>query len=107
MSTSLDHLWISAVNTVNFSRRIGPYRSQLPSTMDVCFSARMIVLSLVIEQKKTLRDKIGKYRELKESSIGPPTKCLGGKLKEVELENGQKCLAFGSKQYVEDAVQKV
>ena len=54
-----------------------------------------------------LRNEIGKYFELKESSIGPPTKYLGGKLREVELENGQKCWAFGLKQYVEAAVQNV
>ena len=29
------------------------------------------------------------------------------KLRIVELENGQKCLAFGSKKYVEVAVQNV
>ena len=40
-------------------------------------------------------------------SIGPPTKYLGGKLREVELENGQKCWVFGSKQYIEAAVQNV
>ena len=38
-----------------------------------------------------LRDKIEKYFELKELSIGQPTKYLGGKLREVELKNGQKC----------------
>ena len=47
-----------------------------------------------------LRNEIRKYFELKESSIGPPTKYLGGKLREVELKNGQKCWSFGSKQYV-------
>ena len=50
---------------------------------------------------------IGKYFNLKESSIGPPNQYLGGKLREVELENGQKCWAFGSKQYVEAAVKNV
>ena len=44
---------------------------------------------------------------MKESLIGPLTYCLGGKLREVELENGQKCWAFGSKQYVEAAVKNV
>ena len=34
-----------------------------------------------------LRKEIGKYFNLKESSIGPPTQYLGGKLHEVELEN--------------------
>ena len=54
-----------------------------------------------------LRNEIGKYFELKKSSIGPPTKYLGGKLREVELENGPKYWAFGSKQYVEATVQNV
>ena len=57
--------------------------------------------------KSVLRNELGKHFELKESSIGPPSKCLGGKLREVELENGQKCWAFGSKQYVEAAVNNV
>ena len=41
-----------------------------------------------------LRNEIGKYFELKESFIGPPTKYLGGKLREVELENEKKMLGF-------------
>ena len=40
---------------------------------------------------------IGKYFNFKESSIGPPTQYLGGKLREAEIETGQKCWAFGSK----------
>ena len=44
---------------------------------------------------------------MKESSIGPPTQYLGGKLRELELENDQKCWAFGSKQYVEAVVKNV
>ena len=40
--------------------------------------------------ENVLRMEIGKYFNLKESSIGPPTQVLGGKLREVELENGQK-----------------
>ena len=54
-----------------------------------------------------LRNEIGKYFSLKESSIGAPTQYLGGKLRMVELENGQKCWAFGSGQYVREAVQNV
>ena len=49
----------------------------------------------------------GKYFNLKESSIVPPTQYLGGKLREVELENSQKCWAFGSKQYLEATVKNV
>ena len=63
---------------------------------------------VISDQGETMLSKeIGKYFNLKESSIGPPTQYLGGKLREVELENGQKCCAFGSKQYVEDAVKNV
>ena len=54
-----------------------------------------------------LRKEKGKYFNLKESSIGPPTQYLGGKLREVELENGQKFWALGLKQYFEAAVKNV
>ena len=54
-----------------------------------------------------MRNEIGKYFSLKESSIGAPTQYLGGKLHIVELENFQKCWAFGSQQYVREAVQNV
>ena len=54
-----------------------------------------------------LRKEIGKYFNFKESSIGPPTQYLGGNLRESELGNGHKCWAFGSKQYVEAAVNNV
>ena len=57
--------------------------------------------------ENVLRMEIGKYFNLKESSIGLPTQYLGGKLREVELESGQKCWAFGSKQYGEAAVNNV
>ena len=39
--------------------------------------------------KAVLRNEMGKYFSLKESSIGTPTQYLGGKLRMVELENGQ------------------
>ena len=54
-----------------------------------------------------LRDEIGKYFELKEESIGKPSQYLGGKLCQVELENGTQCWAFGSTQYVHAAVENV
>ena len=54
-----------------------------------------------------LRKEIGKYFELKEESIGAPSQYLGGKLREIELETGQKCWAFGSKQYIDAAVTNV
>ena len=64
---------------------------------------------LVISERAEaiLRKEIGKYWEIKEGSIGPPTKYLGGKLREVELANGTKAWAFGSHQYVCAAVKNV
>jgi hypothetical protein len=50
---------------------------------------------------------IGKYWVLKEESIGPPSKYLGGKLREVMLQNGVKAWAFGLHQYVQLAVKNV
>ncbi len=44
---------------------------------------------------------------LQEESIGTPSQYLGGKLREVTLENGSKAWAFGSCQYVPSAVQNV
>jgi hypothetical protein len=57
---------------------------------------------LVVSEKaeSILRDEIGKYWNLKESSIGKPKIYLGGKCREVELDNGTNCWAFGSSQYV-------
>ena len=54
-----------------------------------------------------LRNKINPFFEPKQDSIGIPSKYLGEKPRIIELENGQKCWAFGSKQYVEAAVQNV
>jgi len=53
---------------------------------------------LVVSEKaeSILRDEIGKYWNLKESSIGKPKIYLGGKCREVELDNGTNCWAFGS-----------
>ena len=64
---------------------------------------------LVISDRgeNVLRMEIGTYFNLKKYSIGPPTQYLGGKLREVELENGQKCWAFGLKEYVEAVVKNV
>ena len=44
---------------------------------------------------------------LKEESIGPPDIYLGGKLRELTLENGIKAWSFSSSQYVQSAVQNV
>ena len=54
-----------------------------------------------------MRKEIGKYWVLKEESIGPPTKYLGGKLREVTLLNRLKAWAFGSSQYIQSAVKNV
>ena len=60
---------------------------------------------LVISERaeSILRDEIGRYFDLKEESIGKPSQYLRGKLRQVELENGAKCWAFGSAQYVKAA----
>ena len=55
----------------------------------------------------TLRNEIGKYFELKEESIGPPSIYLGGQMRQVELDNGVTAWAFGSAQYVKAAVSNV
>lgn len=57
--------------------------------------------------EKLLREEIGKYFELKPESIGPPSIYLGGKVSQVILENGVKCWAFGSSQYVRAAIKNV
>ena len=44
---------------------------------------------------------------LKEESIGPPSQFLGGKLHEVELENGVETCAFVSAQFEKAAVDNV
>jgi hypothetical protein len=64
---------------------------------------------LVISEKAeaVLQKEIGKDWILKEESIGPPSKYLGGKLREVTLKSGVKCWAFGSCQYVQAAVNNV
>ena len=61
---------------------------------------------LVISEngEEILRDGIGKYFELKEESIGPPSLYLGGHLSKVQLENGVHAWAFSSSQYVQQAV---
>ena len=65
--------------------------------------------TLVISERANsiLQDKIGKYFDLKEESIGKPSQYLGGKLHKVELENGTLCWAFGLTQYVNAAVDNV
>ena len=50
---------------------------------------------------------LGKYFKIKESSIGPPSIYLGGKMSEVVLPNGVKAHAFSPSQYVQEAVNNV
>ena len=54
-----------------------------------------------------LRKEIGKYWNLKPSSVGPPSIYLGNKVTQVTLENGVTCWSFSSSQYVQAAVTNV
>ena len=65
--------------------------------------------ALVISEhgEKILREEIGKYFELKEESIGPPSIYLGGKMSKVTLANGVEAWSFSSSQYVQAAVKNV
>ena len=53
---------------------------------------------LVISEKAeaVLQKEFRKDWILKEESIGPPSKYLGGKLRQVTLKSGVKCWAFDS-----------
>ena len=64
---------------------------------------------LVISEngEKVLRNEIGKYFTLKETSIGPPKVYFEEKMSLVELTIGAKAWAFSSSQYVHGAVQNV
>ena len=48
-----------------------------------------------------IRSEIGKYFRIKEESIGYPGQYLGGKLRNVILDDGAEAWDFVSKQYVE------
>ena len=50
--------------------------------------------------EKVLRNELGRYFTLKDSSIGPPKIYLGGHVRKVQLDNGVHFWAFGSSQYV-------
>ena len=81
------------------------------STVEVYYEYALLYVDdvLVISERaeSVLRKEIGKYWVLKEESIGPPSKYLGGKLCQVMLLNGVKAWAFGSSQYVQFAVKNV
>ena len=64
-------------------------------------------LAIGANPEKLLRHEIGRFFELKESSIGPPKIYLGGHTRKVVLENGVEAWAFGSSQYVQSAVKNV
>ena len=57
--------------------------------------------------ENVIRMEIGKYFELKQESIKPPDLYLGGRMRQVELDNGFKAWDFGSYQYVQAAVKNV
>ena len=57
--------------------------------------------------EEILRNKLGKYFELKPSSIGPPSLYLGSRVRKVSLDNGFKAWAFSPSQYVQAAVKNV
>jgi hypothetical protein len=63
-------------------------------------------LSISAHGEAPIRE-LGKYFKIKESSIGPPSIYLGGKMSEVVLPNGVKAHAFSSSQYVQEAVRNV
>ena len=50
---------------------------------------------------------VGRYFELKESSVGPPKMYLGGSIRKVELENGASAWGMNSSKYCGAAVANV
>ena len=54
-----------------------------------------------------LRKDIGRYFELKESSIYPPNIYLEGKLRKVDFYNGTNTWVFSSSQYAQSTVTNV
>jgi hypothetical protein len=64
-------------------------------------------LAIGVDAEKMLREEIGRYFELKEESIGPPTIYLGGRMRHVILDNGMKAWGISSSQYVQAAVRNV
>ena len=54
-----------------------------------------------------MRHKLGKYFNMKESSIGLPHIYLGGTVRKVQLDNGVNAWAFSSSKYVQAAVKNV
>jgi hypothetical protein len=65
------------------------------------------VLVVSENARSVICNEIGKFWNLKESSIEKPSLYLGGRCREVELADGTKCWAFASTQYVRSAVENV
>ena len=87
------------------------FRLSTRSTGEVYYEYVLLYVDdvLVISERaeSVLRQEIGKFFVLKDESVGPPSMYLGGKLRQVELLNGEKAWAFGSSQYVQSAVKNV
>ena len=84
-------------------------RPAIKSDGSKCFDYVLLYVDdvLVVSEnaESTLRNKLGRYFELKEESIGPPDHYLGSKVGKVQLENGVNAWAFSSSQYVQTAVK--
>ena len=65
------------------------------------------MLCISHQAEHTIRNDLGKYFELKDSSIGPPKIYLGGHCRKVMLETGIEAWGFRSSQYVRAAVKGV
>ena len=65
------------------------------------------MLCISHQAEHTIRNDLGKYFKLKDSSIGPPKIYLGGHCRKVMLETGIEAWGFSSSQYVRAAVKGV
>jgi len=65
------------------------------------------VLCISENAEAVIRQEIGEKWKFKESSIEEPKIYLGGKCRRVKLANDVECWAFGSSQYVQEAVKNV
>ena len=57
--------------------------------------------------EQVLRQKLGRYFELKKDSIRPPNIYLGGHVRKMQLDNGVKVWSYSSSRYVRSAVKNV
>jgi hypothetical protein len=58
-----------------------------------------------VNAEKMQREEIGQYFELTEVSIGPPTIYLGGRMRQVILDNSMNAWRISSSQYVQAAMK--